>query len=171
MTISDMIEAVETYCNVSVSSSSNTITPDQIIDLVNETLDKIADMTDNFTIQTFNSVQSNSWNELDTRTLSIIEVRDSEEQIHNNWKVKNTEIYFYESGSYEVLTKTMPNLVSETADTPDCHPIFYRPIIDYLRGMTKLRNDDTSQDGLRLVKSFYEQIKRAAKVIDLSRQQ
>jgi len=171
MTISDMIEAVETYCNVSVSSSSNTITPDQIIDLVNETLDKIADMTDNFTIQTFNSVQSNSWNELDTRTLSIIEVRDSGEQIHNNWKVQNAEIYFYESGSYEVLTKTMPNLVSAVSDTPDCHPIFYRPIIDYLRGMTKLRNDDTSQDGLRLVKSFYEQIKRAAKVIDLSRQQ
>ena len=162
MKVSQIRHAAEMYCGKVVED-------DMALDVVNEALDTIGDLSDIHDEAEVVAADTVTWYELPGGTTNIVNVVDDMGDTYQKWQTRENTIKFGDAGTYSVLIKRMPDHVDSMSDEPECHVMFHRPISFYLRGYAKLATDDGNQDGHQQITRFMEEITRVAQVIRASR--
>lgn len=162
MNVSTIRSLAEIFCGVSIED-------DIAIGLVNEGLAMIGDLTNNYEDVELTST-NREWIELDSKITNVVTVTKSDGAPYSGWTTRGMSIRFDENGVYNVTVQKMPEEVTSVLDTPDCHPMFHRALVTYLRGMVKLIRNDQSAIGAQLLQQFEQEITRVNAVLERSRQ-
>lgn len=99
----------------------------------------------------------------DATIVSVVLERDNSAYV--NWKIRGNRIMFEDSGEFTINARRVPPLLTEILDEPDIHPMYQRCIVNYLRGFFKVKDDDTSQDGHRMLAKFEEDAMRTFNIL------
>lgn len=162
MNVSRIRNLVEIFCGVSIED-------DMLLSLVNEGLAMIGDLANNHVDIEITST-NREWMKLDSDITNVITVTKEDGKPFAGWTTRGTSIRFDESGMYNVTVKKMPKDVTSVTDEPDCHPMFHRALVTYLRGMVKLIRNDQSAIGAQLLKQSESEITRVHGVLERTRQ-
>ena len=163
MKVSDIRHSAEMYCGKSIED-------DMAINVVNECLDIIADLSDLNDEESIEVTDVSVWHELPENTTRIVNVTSSDGSPYKNWQSRGNTLKFSDLDTYSVLVKRMPEHVESMSEEPDCHVMFHRLLGMYLRGYAKLATEDTNADGQQAIQRFYEEIQRVAEVLRTTRQ-
>ncbi len=162
MNVSKIRSLAEIFCGVSIED-------DIAIGLVNEGLAMIGDLANNFETVEITSTDR-SLIELGPNITNVVLVTKQDGSPYSGWTTRGMSIRFDEDGVYNVTVKKMPEEVTSVLDTPDCHPMFHRALVTYLRGMVKLIRNDESAIGAQFLQQFEQEIARVSAVLERSRQ-
>lgn len=143
MTVLEIKEAAERYLGI-------TLPEDEVLFIVNEGLARFGDLG---VVHAEAEVQAEAdvWYEMPEDLTSILQVRGPKGEIYLDYETRGSRIRFRHSGFFTVLARRMPEPVEAITDTPEVHPLLHRALVSYLRGWVKVRDDDESQDGFRLL--------------------
>jgi len=156
-------ERVEDYLNT-------TLEEQEVVDAINDCLFAIGDRALNYSEITILVDDSNvgKWIKPEESVTAIIRAFDDNGRETNKWSTRATEFKFDEEGTYKVEVRLMPEPISSISDEVDIHPLFNHAILCYLKGYFKLRDDDSSIDGQRLMQEWqtwlewaYQTLKKA----------
>lgn len=160
LNLAQMRQKAEMYCGVAIAD-------DILLDVVNEALETIGDLA--FIDEEIEiTAPDDSWVELPETTTKIINVMKGD-KTYQQWQTRGYSIKFVEPGTYTVTVQRMPNKVEIITDIPECHILFHKAIVTYLRGFVKLTKDDNNQDGHKLIEQFNSEIGRVAGMIQSNR--
>jgi hypothetical protein len=162
MNVSTIRSLAEIFCGVSIED-------DIAIGLVNEGLAMIGDLAYNYEDVEFKSTDR-AWIELGSDVTNVVTVTKADGTPYSGWTTRGMSIRFDEDGTYLVTVKKMPQDVEQVSDEPDCHPMFHRALVTYLRGMVKLIRNDQSAIGAQLLQQFEQEVARVSAVLERSRQ-
>lgn len=95
----------------------------------------------------------------DATVVSVVTKADDAPYMH--WKIRGRAIMFEDSGTYVIHARRIPPPIQNILDEPEIHPMYQQCIVTYLRGFFKVRDDDSSEDGHRLLGKFEEEALRA----------
>jgi len=129
---------------------------DLVLLIVNEALNLIGDLAFHTEEHSLFSRVESEWLDLPENTTNIQSVSMDGQQIQN-YEIRGLKIRFENSGTYDVVIRTLPPKLEDLEDEIEVHPVFNSAIIAYLRGFYKMMDDDTSQDGARLLAEFKEE--------------
>ena len=161
MNVAQMRQSAEMYCGVAVED-------DVLITAVNEALESIGDLGLIFEEETLTGSTPGTWYVLPVTTTNIVNVfKDGAP--YSQWQTRGYEIKFSEAGDYVVTLQKMPEYVDAGADIPECHLLFHKAIVTYLRAFIKLTKDDTNQDGHKLMDLFYKEVERISAILQRNR--
>ncbi len=94
------------------------------------------------------------WEDLPDGNLGVIFVADSNDKLYYRWQVKNNEIRFADDDEYKVSCRRLPDDISVIGDTVDLPDIYKSCLVHYVVGFSKLKDDDHSHDGIRMMTEF-----------------
>lgn len=160
MKVSKIRNLSEIYCGVSIPD-------DLVISLVNEALHMIGDLALVYDDVSLNA-QASTWIELPEDTVSI-ESASKDGKPYSGFTTQGLKIKFDEEGQFVVTIRRMPKEVEMLTDEPECHPMFHRAIVTYVRGMMKKILDDNSADGQMLLAQFTQEVDRVANMLQRTR--
>ena len=162
MNVSTIRSLAEIFCGVSIED-------DIAIGLINEGLAMIGDLANNYEDVEFTST-GRTWMDLGDNVTNVVTVTKSDGSPFSGWTTRGMSIRFDEDGTYLVTVKKMPEDVEQVSDEPDCHPMFHRALVTYLRGMVKLIRNDESAIGAQFLQQFEQEVARVSAVLERSRQ-
>jgi hypothetical protein len=152
--------AVKLYVKVTVSDAEAVL-------IINEAMDKISDKGYLFGEVEVNAL-ADTWYEMPEECTSIIEVRDSDDELYHCWRSRGTlEIRFAESGTYTIVARRLADHIT-AADLPlviPVHKVYHQCIVTYGRYWKKKQIDDESSDSVTLLQQFYTDIETAFRSI------
>jgi hypothetical protein len=158
MTGAEIQAAIRMYVKVSISN-------DDMVLLINEALDEIADKGFIFG-EVEVEAAANTWYEMPEECVAVIDVRDSDDEIYNGWRQQGTlKIRFADAGTYNVTARRLADHIAAISDNIPVHQAFHRAIVTYGRAFKKLQVNDESSDGNSLKQQFYAQIEAAYRSI------
>jgi hypothetical protein len=134
-----------------------TTTDADALEAINEALGWLGDMglvVGEITIE----ATANTFYTLPDDLTQILRVEDRATDEDNpyimyNYRFSGNDIAFDEDGTYTIIARRMPSL-GALANEIDIHPAFQRCLITHMRGWVKLKDDDESLAGLKLIEKF-----------------
>jgi hypothetical protein len=128
---------------------------------LNEAIDEIGDLGQVYEQATSAlPFTAGAWYNLPARMTSLVEVTDEEGKLYHGWRTRDNLIHFNEDGIYTIHYRKLPDHMTTITDTPKLHPAYHNCLVTYLKGWTKLQDDDESPDGLRLMSKFEQDVLR-----------
>ena len=161
MNVAQMRQSAEKYCGTAIED-------DILLTAVNEALESIGDLGLIFDEKELLLSVAGTWYELPDTTTNIVNVF-KEGKPYSQWQTRGYEIKFADAGDYVVTLQKMPEYVEVGADIPECHLLFHKAIVTYLRAFIKLTKDDSSQDGHKLMDLFYKEVERISAILQRNR--
>lgn len=128
--------------------------PEEILLIINESLDTIGDLALYDTEVSVVAEGKNEWCSLPEDTTAILYVEDMTGQNYNGWTTNGTKIKFQDVGEYLAGVRRMVPKISSLDDNILIHPLFRKAILAYTRGFIKLMDDDQSSDGMAQMQEF-----------------
>lgn len=86
-----------------------------------------------------------------------------------NYQIEGNSILFSDDGSYIIHYRRNPASLTSLAQSPDVHQSFHQCIVTYCKSWFKLKDDDESQDGLRLAQQWERDIQRVYNALNRKR--
>ena len=152
MTGLEIKEAGERYLGI-------TLPEEEVVFIINEALARFGDLGV-VHAETEVDAEAGIWYEMPEDLTSILQVRDVEGEIYYGYETRGSRIRFKSTGHYNILARRLPSPIEAITDTPEVHPILHRALVSYVRGWIKVRDDDESQDGHRLLSQSDEEALR-----------
>ncbi len=156
MTGNDIKEHLELYLSTTVDS-------EKVVLIINECLALIGDL-----VLCYDEIElspgDGGWDQLPENTTAVVSVT-LDGKAYDNWTSRGTSIHFGELGVFNAVIRRMANEIKSLNDSIDIHPLFKPALIFYTRGIWKIIEDDTSQDGHRLLEQFKEESLKAYNII------
>ena len=146
----DLREDAEFYSEV-------TLTDSEAVKVVNRGLDRLGTLglaygeeeftIDGTTVDVFQSMTDD--------IIGIIQVLDENNNSFERWEYEQDgSIKFSEEGTYYVIYRKIPDNITAIADTIDLKGTYEEPLTKHFEGFVKLKYNDTSPDGTRLMQEF-----------------
>ncbi len=97
-----------------------------------------------------------AWTVIPNDAITVIHVVDEDGNPYYRWQYEDNLIRFAESGTYKVAARKLPESIEKLTDIIDLNSLYKSALVSYMRGFIKLRDDDHSPDGVRLIGEFRE---------------
>lgn len=137
------------------------ITEDDAIAYLNESLRRLGDMGLVYG-QIDVSAQAGVGYALPPDLLHVVRVETQGSRLpYDGFRMVADEILFNRNGDFTIYARRMPSPMEFIDEEPDVPVLFHNALLLFLRGMTKLQDDETSQDGHMLVQQFEEEAAKA----------
>jgi len=142
---------------------------DTAIVIINEALALISDQSlISATIEV--EAKAETWYKLPNDATSIQHITTPEGNYYKNYKLQGQQIMFLDEGKYELTLRRQPEPIETLAVVPEIHPLFHQSLVTYFKAYLKLQVNDESNDGLRLMGQFEEQVSRAFNILRRNQQ-
>lgn len=103
---------------------------------------------------------------LPQNAINIVRVEDKDSRrAYYGYRKVGDEIIFLKDGEYVIYARKMPEPLDFIDEEPDVPPLYHPAIVMYVRGMTKLQDDEMNPDGHRLIQKFEEEAARAYQML------
>jgi hypothetical protein len=159
MTGTDIVARAQRYVD-------DTIDSDDALVAINEAIDKLGDLGLIYESANITAGTANGWYPLPVDMTSLVSVSDGNGNNYEDFQQRGLEIHFSASGVYTVFYRKHPEGIAVLTETPPVHVSYHDTLCTYLKGWFKLKDDDESPDGLRLMSQFEND---AAKVFSILR--
>lgn len=140
---------------------------------INEAIDKIAEL--GLVTDTLNghddagtSSTKETWYALAANVVDVQEVEDSDGDTYDSYRIKPgsaLEIWFKDTGVYTIYARKFPtNLSALSQDLKTdggLHRNFHQPLVEFVRGVALIRDDEDSRAGLMYMERFEQAVLRA----------
>jgi hypothetical protein len=133
---------------------------------INEAIDKLGDMGLVHGSANIVAGSATAWYPLPDDLTSLVSVDDGDGEDYRSFAQNGSHIRFAEPDTYTIYYRKHPTGVESLADTPCVHVSYHDVICTYLKAWAKMREDDKSQEGSRLMAQFERD---AAKVFGILR--
>ena len=150
----DIKQAAENYVDEAIDD-------DEALTAINRALVLIGDRAHRYESVVLSVDQAGAWLSLPGELTSVREVVDAEGRPYEGYRVRGNRISFADTGRYTVHYRRLPTRMAGILETPDIHPAYHEALVTYVAAWWKLKDDDESPDGLRLMQEFEKQILRA----------
>ncbi len=161
MTLQEMITAAAAYIDDDIEEEDALIA-------VNEAQAKLGDMAfvqDQITLP-HDASEVRAWHELPpslTRIVRVTQARDGKP--YSAYQKSGQMIRFNSPGQYTITYRRMPKPITRLDEEPEVPQVFHGALVTYLRAWVRLKEDEDSQDGLRLIQEFYVDADRAYRTL------
>lgn len=155
-------QAAENYCDEAIED-------DEALTAINRALIIIGDRAHRYDSIRITADQPGAWLALPGELTSVREVVDADGQPYDGYRVRGNAISFADAGIYTVYYRRLPSRMSGIQETPDIPTVYHEALVTYVAAWWKLKDDDESPDGLRLMQEFQQQIMRADITLSRSR--
>ena len=146
MTVGQIKSQAEAYIGETIAESD-------AIAAVNEALRVLGDAAEVYAQTTVTTTQANQWVTLPGTATSVVRVEDAQGNAVSVQRMGN-QIRIAEPGTYTVMYRRMPNPVTALTDTPEVHEMLHQPIVSYVIGWWKLKEDEENPDGKAHLQQF-----------------
>lgn len=158
MTVEELLRSAALYADDDIEQVD-------ALTAVNEALIKIGDMAFVHDETTLAGVAPGVWHPLPSDLTSVVSVKDVRGRDYPRFKVMGAMISFGNPGDYKIRYRRMPKRVTEMSDTPEVPAVFFAALATYLKSWFKLKEDEDSEDGMRLRQEFSIDVQRAYNVM------
>lgn len=137
------------------------------LEIINDALDEISDLGlcyANIDV----TAEAGKWYDLPDDATAVVQVTDSEGNFVYNWKQLGQRIMFSIPGSYVISARRQPPHIESLSVEPQIHPLYHQAIATYFKAVQKLRVNDESSDGHRLMEQFRSDVQRAYNILSRS---
>lgn len=117
--------------------------------------------------QTLVVADSETWYARTSGHLNIVEIKDlDEDKYTGDYELNYARDYIRipDPDTYVITSIIMPTASTALSGTPDMNVIFHRHCARYMAGKWKIKDDDTNNDGLRMVADGINGALRAAQL-------
>lgn len=136
------------------------IDDEDAIEGINAGLAEIGDMALLYKTVDITTTNPKSWEDLPDDCTNVIEVVTSTGGKYLDWKQRGDKLFIADPGTYTVHHRTVPAEIAALDTELAVHPSYQRCLVTYLAAWWKLKDDDQSPDGLRLMDRFERQCLR-----------
>jgi hypothetical protein len=158
MTVQDLIDAASAYIDDDIELA------DAII-ATNEAQARIGDMAFIYDGVTLNGCIVNTWYDLPAEVTTIVAVKRDDGKRYTNYRKLGQRIEFAHPGTYSVEYRRMPVAVSKATDAVEVPAPYHSALVTYMRYWAKAKEDEDSEDGMRLKQEFYLETDRAYRAL------
>lgn len=147
MNIRQIIDRAASYCDDSITNTLGILA-------VNEALDKLGDMGLVYDSTIVTAASDDAWVDLPATLTSLVSITDSEGKAVNSYVQRGMQLRLPIAGDYIIGYRKHPDHIANEKDTPPVHQSYHDVLCTYLKGWWKLRDDEDSADGLRMMQKF-----------------
>ena len=140
---------VEKYVDITIDS-------DDALEVINEAMDKIGDLGLVYGQVTLVAEADTPYRMPADATIVTVILEDGETA--DGWTFRGGAIRFARAGTYTIIARRNPEHIELIEEELDLHPSYQRSVVTYLRGWFKLKDDDESPDGHRLMQQFRAEV-------------
>lgn len=137
--------------------SDVTLTDDEAVKIFNRGLNRLSSLglaygEEEFTID---SANVDAFQPFTADVIGVMVVLDENNNSFERWEYEESgEIKFAEEGTYYVIFREMPDNIDLIVDTVSLKGTYQEPLTKHFEGFIKLKYNDTSPDGTRLMQEF-----------------
>jgi hypothetical protein len=159
MTGLEIKSAVDLYMDDSMNTTD-------ALTAINEAISFIGDMALIFDkVSSF--YEANKWYDLPSACTYIDEVNinDGYNTIYTGYRIKGNQILFGTAGNYIVHYRRQPNALTSLSNTPEVHVAYHSALVTYAKAWGRLKDDDESIEGQRLMAQWEKDIQRVFNIL------
>lgn len=146
----DLKESAEFYSEV-------TLTDTEAIKVVNRGLNRLGTLGLAYGEQEFTitDTEVDEFQSFDDDVIGIIQVLDENNNSFERWEYEEVgQIKFAAEGTYYAIFRKIPDNIDLINDNIDLKGTYEEPLTKHFEGFVKLKYNDTSPDGTRLMQEF-----------------
>ncbi len=130
------------------------IEDEDAIRAINAGLAELGDLALIYSVTDIDAGAGKVWRDLPAGCTNVVEVYDAANKKTYGWRQRGNQIYLVASGVHHVHYRKLPDALTDLSLAPAVHLAFHEPLVLYVAGWWKLKDDDTNTDGLRLMEKF-----------------
>ena len=137
--------------------SEVTITDEEAVKVINRGLNRLGTLGLAYGEQEFTitDTELDEFQVFDDDVIGVIQVLDENNNSFERWEYEETgTIKFAEEGTYYAIFRKIPDNIDLIDDNIDLKGTYKEPLTKHFEGFVKLKYNDTSPDGTRLMQEF-----------------
>lgn len=151
------------------SRLGRTFSPDDILLAINECLDEIGDLGLLYATIDISVDDGAQWYSLPddfSKVKKVIQYEDDREYVYENWKYRNGSIRIPDEGDYHIISRKMPEYLTNIANNiNNIHRLYNNAIKYYVLAWVRENEDLDDETSKVLFKRFNQKLKRAANTL------